>query len=349
MIRIALLGGGLIGREHAKLVAGHPGATLAAIADPAPDVAEWAGAGGVRHFADYETMLETVRPDAAIVALPNQLHLAAGLACIRRGLPCLMEKPVADTVGAARALGEASAESGTPLLIGHQRRHSPDIAEARRLVRAGALGELVTVNGMCLFRKQDWYFDTAWRREPGGGPLLINLIHDIDSLRFICGEIASVQAFASNAVRGFAVEDTASVTLRFANGALGSFIVSDSVVSPWSWEFTSGQALYFPTQPGAYLFLGGRTGSLSVSDMALWRHERADGDWRDPVTSEIQALPGTSAYANQLEHFLLVVQRRADPLVTAHDGMMTLAATLAIAEAARTGGTVDVANFLASH
>ena len=349
MTRLALLGAGMIGREHAKLVAAHPGATLVAVADPAAAAACFADANGLVHFADYEAMLDATEPDGAIVALPNQLHLAAGLACVARGIPCLMEKPVADTIAAARALADASEAAGVPILVGHHRRHSPDIAEARRLVRGGALGDLLAVNGMCLFRKDDRYFDAAWRREPGGGPLLINLIHDIDCLRFICGEITSVQAFTSSVGRGFAVEDTASVTLRFATGALGSFVISDSVVSPWSWEFTSNQALYLPHQPGAYLFLGGREASLSVSDMRLWRHARPGGDWRDPVAGEVQELPPTRAYENQLEHFLAVIARHAEPLISARDGMATLATTLAIAEAARTGAPVDVPDSFAAH
>ena len=349
MKRLVLLGAGLIGREHAKLVVNHPAAALVAVADPSPASAAFAGANGLAHFADFEAMLNATEPDGAIVALPNQLHLAAGLACVARGIPCLMEKPVADTVAAARALAEASEAADVPVLVGHHRRHSPDIAEARRLLRDGALGTLRAVSGMCLFRKDDGYFDAAWRREPGGGPLLINLIHDIDSLRFLCGEIASVQAFTSNAARGYAVEDTASLALRFEIGALGTFVISDSVVSPWSWEFTSGQALYFPHQPGSHLFLGGSEASLSVSDMRLWRHRRPDGDWRDPVEGQVQPLPPTRAYENQLDHFLAVIARRSTPLISARDGMLTLATTLAVAEAARTGASVDVPALHATH
>ncbi len=348
MIRLALLGAGLIGLEHAKLVAAHPGATLAAIADPAPEAAAYARQAGVPCFADFEAMLDAVRPDGAIVAVPNQLHLASGLACVRRGIACLMEKPIADGIAAARQLTDASEAAGVPILVGHHRRHSPDVIAARRLVQDGTLGELVAVNGMCLFRKHDGYFDLAWRREAGGGPLLINLIHDIDSLRFICGEIESVQAATSNAARGFDVEDTASIALRFTNGAIGTFVISDSVVSPWAWEFTSGQAAYFPSQPGAHLFLGGRKASLSVPDMQLWRHAGPAGDWRDPVLSETQVLPVTRAYEDQLDHFLAVVTRRQVPVVTARDAMLTLAATLAIAEAGRTGSRVDVEAFCAS-
>ncbi len=346
--RLVLMGAGMIGREHATLIAGHPAAELVGIADPTPEARAYAAEINVRHFDDYGRMLDDIKPDGAIVALPNHLHVPAALACIERGIVPLVEKPIADTLDAARRLTQASEASGVPVLVGHHRRHSPDIREARRVVRAGELGDLVAINGMCLFDKPNDYFSASWRRSAGGGPLLINLIHDIDSLRFICGEIDSVRAFTSNAVRGFDVEDTASVTLRFASGVLGTFMISDAVASPWSWEFTSAQALYFPSQPGAYLFIGGRKASLSVSDMYLWRHAEPAGHWQHPFVREHRPLDGSRAYANQLEHFLAVVDRKAEPVVTARDGMMTLAATLAITAAAREDRTVSVADFARS-
>ncbi len=346
--RLVLLGAGLIGREHAALVLANPDAALVGIADPSPAARGFAAELGVPYYEQYEQMLDETQPDGAIVALPNHLHVPAGLACIARGIPALVEKPVADTLSAARRLTDASEQAGVPVLVGHHRRYSPDIREARRVVQEGVLGDLVVVNGMCLFNKPDDYFNAAWRRSEGGGPLLINLIHDIDTLRFICGEIESIRAFTSNAVRGFAVEDTASVTLRFQSGVLGSFVVSDAVVSPWSWEFTSAQALYFPHQPGAYLFFGGRQASLSVSDMYLWRHASPNGHWQDPLVREHRPLDRSQAYANQLEHFLAVIARDAAPIVTARDGMMTLAVTLAIAAAAREDRTVSVEAFAAA-
>ncbi len=66
--------------------------------------------------------------------------------------------------------------------------------------------------------------------------MLINLVHDLDLMRHLCGEIVAVQAATSNAVRGHAVEDTASVVLTFTDGALGSFLVSDAAVAPWGWD-----------------------------------------------------------------------------------------------------------------
>ncbi|WP_460448850.1 Gfo/Idh/MocA family protein [Alsobacter sp. SYSU BS001988] len=345
-MRLALVGAGLIGREHAALIAAHPGVTLAAVCDPSPEAAELARRMGAPCHADLQSMLDATRPDGVIVALPNQLHEPVAVACIERGLPCLVEKPVADSVASAFAIVQASERTGVPVLVGHQRRHSPDIRAAKKTIEDGSLGPLVAVNGMTLFDKPDGYF-VDWRRKPGGGVLLINLIHDIDVLRWLVGEIESVRAFTSSAVRGFAVEDTASLAIRFENGALGSFVISDAAVSPWAWEYTSGQALYHPTQPGACLFLAGRKASLSVSDLYLWRHDKPDGDWQDPLVREHRAPERSLTYVNQLDHFLDVIRGDAAPLTSARDGMLTLAATLAAARAGQENRSVTIAEMLA--
>ncbi|MDT1060912.1 Gfo/Idh/MocA family oxidoreductase [Paracoccus sp. CPCC 101403] len=348
MIRIALLGAGLIGREHAELIQTHPGAELAAICDPSPEGKALAERLSVPHFSAYVEALEKTRPDGAIIALPNRLHEAAALACIDRGIASLVEKPVADTVAAGARIAEASEDRGVPVLVGHHRRHSPDIRAAKKSIAAGELGGLVAVNGMTLFDKPEPYFQAEWRRQPGGGPLLINLIHDIDALRHLVGEIESVRAFTSSAVRGFAVEDTASIAIRFRNGVLGSFVISDAAVSPWAWEYCSGQALYHPSQPGPCLFIAGRKAALSVSDMYLWRHAEQDHHWQHPLLREHRPGDGSRTYVNQLDHFLAVIRREAAPLISARDGLATLAATLAVEMAAREDRTVTLDEMLAT-
>ncbi len=344
--RLVVLGTGLIGREHCTLVQNHPQAELVGVADVTDDAVAYAQNIGVPCYARFESLLDETKPDGAIIALPNTLHLAAGLACLQRQIPCLIEKPIADTIPAAQQLVQASESFAIPILVGHHRRHSPDIYESKRLIAEGAIGDLVAVNGMWMADKPDDYFNAEWRRKPGGGPLLINLIHEMDCLRFIVGEIESVRAFTSNAARGFEVEDTASISLRFENGALGSFIMSDSVASPYTWEATSGQALYFPHQPGDCYFFGGTNGSLAAPSMNLWRHDQKTDHWENPFLRQHMPLDGSRAYENQLDHFLAVLAGTAVPVIGARDAMMTLAATLAVGIAAREDRTVTLRELL---
>lgn len=345
-VRVALLGAGIIGREHVTLIRNHPQTELAGIADMSAEAKALAAEIGVPIFSDYRTMLDEVRPDGAVIALPNQLHLEAGLACVERRIPMLVEKPIADSVAAARRLVEAGEKAGVPMMVGHHRRHSPDIREARRAIQEGLLGEIVAVSGVCYFKKHDSYFDAEWRRQPGGGPLLINLIHDIDCFRFLCGDIESVQAIASNKVRQFAVEDTAAVAMSFESGALGTFMLSDCVPSPYVWDVGSGQALYFPSQPEDSYYIGGRNASLAVPTLDLWRHENG-GDWRDPLVRHHLSTDRSSCYVNQLGNFIAMVRGEAEPVVTGRDGMMTLATTLAVGRAASERREVKVSEMLA--
>jgi len=339
-LRIAVIGAGMIGRTHIAALGRSDDASLAAIADPTPAASVLAAEHGVPCFADHATMLDAIAPDGAIVATPNALHVETGLACLTRGIVPLIEKPIAETVAAATILVEAAARAGLPLLVGHHRRHNPILERARELVRGGAIGRLTAVTALSLFQKPDGYFDVAWRREPGGGPVLINLIHNIDDLRFVAGEIASVQALTSRAVRGWPVEDTAAIVLGFADGALGTATLSDAVAAPWAWELTSGENPFFPpAQPeNCYLFAG-TEGSLALPRLALWRYPAATG-WQAPLDCAIQPVPPADIYARQLAHFCRVIRRTEAPRIDGADATRTLAAALAVHQAAATGRPV---------
>lgn len=335
-MRIAIAGAGLIGRRHLELINASPDCELAGIADPSPATKDYAQAHGASWYADHRALLEQENPDGLIIASPNALHFQMALDCAQAGIPALIEKPVTDTVAAAQRLCAAIKRTGVPVLVGHHRRHNPIIKAARETVATGRLGQLTAVVGLWLLKKPDDYFDVAWRREQGGGPLLINLIHDIDNLRFICGEITEVQALTSNKVRGFAVEDTAALLLRFANGALGTVTVSDATPAPWSWELASGENAAYPKQDQPCYIFCGTLGSLSVPNMELWSYAQQPG-WRAPLSRERIAPPAFDPLVEQLRHFLEVIAGREQPLISVEDAMGTLAVVEAVSEAARTG------------
>jgi predicted dehydrogenase len=172
-----------------------------------------------------------------ILATPNKLHLEHALKCIAAGVPILLEKPITPTVREAETLVKEADKAGAKVLIGHHRAHSPIMARAQQLIDDGRLGQLVAVMGSAAFFKPDEYFaDAPWRREVGGGPFLLNMIHEAHNLRMLCGDIVAVQAFSSHATRGFPVEDTVAINLRFISGALGSFMLSDTAACARSWE-----------------------------------------------------------------------------------------------------------------
>ena len=337
---IAVIGAGGIGRAHIECAMQNDAVTIAAVADPSVAACEFASSRGLPWFADHRAMLDAVRPAAAIVATPNAQHVDIGIDCIARGVAVLVEKPIADTVAEARRLCDAAAQHKVPLLVGHQRRHSSILQAARHLLDNGLIGRPVSVTALCTWLKPDAYFDTAWRREPGGGPVLINLIHDIDLLRFLLGDIESVQAVTSNAVRGHAVEDTAALTLRFANGALGAISVTDAAVAPWNWDLTAGEAAHYPRQNVNSHFISGTEASLTLPLLEVWRYRDARG-WHEPLTVERTQVHARDPYSEQLRHLRAVVEEGVAPLCSGPDGMRSLAATLAVHAAAVSGRPVS--------
>ncbi|MDE2006860.1 MAG: Gfo/Idh/MocA family oxidoreductase [Rhodospirillales bacterium] len=343
ILRIAVAGAGLIGTAHMKRIAAEPDLALAAIIDPAPAARARAEALSVPWFADIAEALAASRPDGIIVATPNHLHVPQGLAAIAAGIPALVEKPVSTDTDSAMRLVAASEAARVPILVGHHRRHSPLVQRARAIVQSGRLGTIAAVNGMALFRKPDHgYFDgaNAWRREKGGGVVLINLIHVIDDLRNVCGDIVGVQAMQSNAARGFAVEDTAAILLRFANGALGTLTLSDTVAAPWSWELTSGEDKAFPGTDQFCYLVAGTKGSLTIPRLDVWSHE-GDG-WWTPIRAERSVVPEQDPLTLQLRHFRAVIRGEASPLLDAREATRTLETTLAVSRAAGSGGIVTL-------
>lgn len=160
--RIAILGAGVIGRRHVAWLRDQPRCIVDGIADPADAARAYCASEDVPWFADYRDLLDT-KPDGVIVATPSDLHLPMGLECLGRGLPMLMEKPVADTVAAATEFANAVAASAVPVLVGHYRCHSPIVIAARDIIAAGELGRLVSVSLRLMFLKPDDYFLPAWR------------------------------------------------------------------------------------------------------------------------------------------------------------------------------------------
>lgn len=340
-VRIAIAGAGLIGRRHAAAIDVAAGVTLAAIADPADAGAQVARAFGVPHYRTLAEVIARERPDGVIVATPNQLHLENALECIAAGVPALIEKPLAVDVAGAEQIVAAGKAAGVALLTGHHRRHNPLIARARQVIAEGGLGQITAVQGSTWFHKPDDYFDVEWRRRKGAGPVYLNLSHDIDLLRHLCGEIVSVHAMESNAVRGNAVEETAVMILRFANGALGTVNVSDTVVAPWSWELTARENPVYPATSEACYMIGGTHGSLALPNLAVWSNP-GKRSWWEPISATRLLYEFEDPLVRQARQFAAVIRGEEAPLVSAEEGLRNQKVIEAVKTSARTGATVTL-------
>ena len=344
-MRIAVAGAGLIGKRHIEEIDASAAAELAAIVDPGPAGPELAEKYGVALHGSLAELFEFDQPDGIILATPNQLHVDGGLECVAAGVPVIVEKPIGDTVAGATRLVEAGEAAGVPVLTGHHRNYSPIMAKAREIVRSGVLGPIVAVSGTALFHKPDDYFDAGggWRREPGGGPILLNLIHEVNNLLSLVGDVVEVSAVTSNATRGFPVEDTAAMVFRFANGALGTFLLSDTAASPRSWEQTSQENTSYPTYPDEDCYhIAGTTGSLSVPTMRL-KVFGGTRSWWEPFEESTVELDRSDPLANQVNHFAAVIRGEAEPICSGRDGLRTLQVVDAVLAAARTRQPVRVA------
>ena len=342
-IPVGVIGAGAIGKTHIDRALRHADVELVGIADPAPQSEEFARRVGVPWFADYGQMLDVARPRGVMVATPNVTHARIATDCLERGVPVIVEKPVAHTVEDAQHICDVSRSKDVPALVGHHRRYNPIVRHAKQIIDSGKLGRPVAATVLCTWRKPDEYFNVAWRRQPGGGPVLMNAIHDIDLLRHLFGEIESVQAVVSNAVRGFVVEDTSAIVCKFRNGAVGTMTVSDASPAPWNWDLNAGEGENFPRQDADAYFLSGTEASITLPRLEIWEYRRGGG-WHDPLTVERTALHKACPYTEQWRHFRALIDGLEPPVCSALDGLRTLEATLAVHAAAESERSVRLSN-----
>ncbi len=333
----------MIGEVHARFLPTEELCEYVAICDPDTSKKELANKYGVPFYTDYREMIAKEELDGVVVSVPNEDHLAVGTYCADHGLHILMEKPIGPTVEDAEQIIEAAERNRVQLAVGHHRRFNPLMVAMKGVLERGELGRLVGISMLWgMYKPAEYFVQGAWRTKPGGGPILINLIHEIDNLRFLYGEIESVYAEVSNAVRGFEVEDTVAVTFRLRNNVLANVLLSDTVPSIWAYEATMGEFDHF--EPGGgniYHFFGDR-GSLAFPEMLKISYpEDGHWGWRDPFTREHLNIERGNPYPAQVRSFCNVVLGNEAPRTSGRDGMQTLKIAMAVGESARTHRPVD--------
>ena len=337
-VRLGIIGLGSIGKRHAKIASAMNECELVSVCDAEKKAEKAAETLGVKFYTDYQEMIEKEVLDGVIISVPSNLHVPVGITCAKRGLPILVEKPLATNLAEADRLIEAVKQNRVRLLVGHHKRFHPSVEFTRNMIKGGQIGRLVGVTMICAWLRPMEYFQISWRKNKGGGPILINLIHDIDNLRYMCGEVIRVYAEISNEVRKFPVEDSACVSLRLENGGLANIFISDCVPSMWSYEATAGETPAIVQSSETCYYFFGTEASLTFPYLKkVFYPDPSKMGWYYPISSEDLEIPWSDPHETQLKHFCKVITGEENPRTTGEDARRTLEVTLAVLQSGETG------------
>jgi phthalate 4,5-cis-dihydrodiol dehydrogenase len=333
-LRVAVVGAGYIGADHAAAYARQDDAELVAIVDndPARAAALVARFGGTA-VADLDALLTGARPDAVSVCVPTGLHRPIVERLAAAGIHVLLEKPMAPTVADCDAIEAAASASGIVLMLGLTHRFHAELIEARRLIAGGAIGLPRLAQDVFSFGEHGpwplWYYDRALS---GGGELMHDGVHLVDRLEWLMDSpIVEVYGRTTTYARSIeGVEDGGVAVLAFANGAIGSLFVNESTYPLRS------DAASVPMPGRLELEIHGTKGSIRYR---TW-HELIVDIAGEPSRTVTRSDDGEMT--REIRAFLDSVASGGPPPVGAREGRRGIAIVGAIYESERRGRPVRV-------
>jgi predicted dehydrogenase len=235
-VRVGIVGVGVMGQEHASVVAANSALKLTAVADAQQKNARTVAAQfGCRSFETADELINSGEVDAVVIATPHWQHGDLAIAALRAGLHVVCEKPLTVTVEQADEVLRVAAESSGMFAVVHQKRFEPAYMYAKRLLDSGELGPIYRCSMIeSAWRSEAYYRSSPWRgtwKGEGGGVLLNQAPHILDRYAWLCGMPEMITARCDTSLHEIEVEDTASAILRHANGAHG-FIHISTIEAP---------------------------------------------------------------------------------------------------------------------
>ncbi len=320
-LRVAVVGTGGWGKEHARIFSRRADTDLVAIVGRSPERTEARAAEyGTRGYIDILSMVSAEKPDLVTVCLPNEEHFGPTLELVRTGIPLLVEKPlVFDLSQADQLLAEADARS-TFFAINFNHRYAEPVVRAKAAIDAGELGELAFAT---------WRFGGEANLGPSPHANLIETqCHGFDMLEHLCGPISSVATQMTNKTYG--AWSTIAIALEFANGAVGTMLGS----------YDSSYA-YRDTQR---IEVNGTAGRAVIHDTVRELTLERAGDetasvWRAGYfNDEARNFHGT--FDRHVDALLTALRAGVEPPVHARAGRRALALAHAAIESHETGARV---------
>jgi UDP-N-acetyl-2-amino-2-deoxyglucuronate dehydrogenase len=339
-LNFALIGCGRIAKRHAELL-GHrqiANARLVAVCDTRQERAAAIGRQfAVPHYADMHEMMRKERVDVAVVLTESGLHADHVVSLAPFGAHIVVEKPMALTLRDADRMIAACDHANVKLFVVKQNRFNVPVVKLREALEAGRFGKLVLGTVRVRWcRPQSYYDQDDWRGTwaMDGGVLSNQASHHIDMLEWMMGEVDTVHAMSTTALVDIEAEDTAVVTLRFQNGALG-VIEATTATRPKDLE-------------GSISVLGERgsveIAGFAVNEMRVWNFTQPQPGDEDVMQKYSVNPPNVYGFGHQAyyEHVVDCILNNRRHLVDGLEGRKSLELISAIYESIETGREVQL-------
>lgn len=333
MIKVAVIGAGMMGRNHARVYADLNNVELTGVADIDLRAAQTtARRYNAAAYAHYLRLLDNLKPDAVTIAVPTERHLEVALSVIERGIHLLLEKPIARSVDEAEQIIAAAQKANVRLMVGHIERFNPAVMALKQRLTDGELGRVFEIDA----RRQS-PFPT---RVQDVGVVVDLAVHDLDIMRYISqSEITRVFAETARRIHP-SHEDMLSGLLRLDNGVVGSLTIN------WLTP-TKIRELYVTGEKGMY-----RVDYLT-QDLYFFENAIAQKDAWDTLTimrgvtmgQMIRyVIPKKEPLRAELEAFIAAVKGEIPVPVTGQDGLKALSLALAVVQSGQENRPVALAS-----
>lgn len=324
-LKVGFVGAGGIMGVHAPILRQHPEVDLVGVADVhEPATRSFAQKYGLPfQTQSFRELIERV--DAVVIAIPTHLHSGAATEFLRAGKAVFCEKPLARTLEQADSMLTASRESGAPLQVGFVRRFDPEWLAWGQAVQQERVGRPVIWRDVQAHSgpTSPWYYQD----EQGGGPFLDGCVHNYDFALKIFGPAQWAFCHARS-LKGSSAFDSGTATIRFRSG--------DEMLLAWSWGLPAGNS-----GASAFEILGPR-GTISFPRDSRDQPYFAVnlGESSERVAFAANAL--NSAFEKQMDEFVRVARREAQPTAGGTQGREALQLALGVLESARTQRAVNI-------
>jgi UDP-N-acetyl-2-amino-2-deoxyglucuronate dehydrogenase len=353
-VKTAIIGCGKVSDLHAAALTMTPEAQFVAVYSRSPEKAQrFATKYDVQGFSDIQEMIASAGVETVIICTPHPAHRHAAIIAAEAGAHVLVEKPLAATLQDCDDMLIAAKNAKVKLGTVCQRRFYTPVQRVRRAINAGKIGTPALGTVLMLgWRDRHYYESDTWRgrwQTEGGGVLVNQAPHQLDLLQWFMGPITDLFGVWSNINHPYIeVEDTAVAIVRFASGALGNIVVSNSqkpgIYGKVHVHGQNGASVGVQTDGGA-MFVAGMSSILEPPVNDLWTvagEEHMLAQWQTEDSSLFNALanPAVHYFQLQIGDFLRAIREDREPLISGEDGRKTVEIFTAIYRSQKTNGPV---------